>query len=68
MQGWQIPIRWRAVKSSDCDHNNNYRGQYGPREVIGKAVDNSVNEGFTAPRGTPVAHATTTPTARFPFI
>ncbi|AYD42304.1 hypothetical protein DXZ79_00045 [Yersinia rochesterensis] len=25
-------------------------------------------EGVTAPRGTSVAHATTTPTARFPFI
>ncbi|CNK40967.1 Uncharacterised protein [Yersinia mollaretii] len=66
MQGWRILIRWRAVKS--YDRNNDYRGLYSPREVIGKAADNSVNEGFTAPRGTPVAHATTTPTARFPFI
>ncbi|WP_186367443.1 hypothetical protein [Yersinia aldovae] len=37
-------------------------------EVNNKAADSSVSEGFTAPRGTPVAHATTTPTARFPFI
>ncbi|AAM85738.1 hypothetical [Yersinia pestis KIM10+] len=27
-----------------------------------------MSEGVTAPRGTPVAYATTTPTARFPFI
>ncbi|EPE8587305.1 hypothetical protein ACSOQY_003286, partial [Yersinia enterocolitica] len=37
-------------------------------EVNDKAVDNLVSDGFTAPRGTPVAYATTTPTARFPFI
>ncbi|ABS46697.1 Uncharacterized protein YP598_0805 [Yersinia pseudotuberculosis] len=26
-----------------------------------------MSEGLTAPRGAPVAYATTTPTARFPF-
>ncbi|PSH21016.1 hypothetical protein BA193_08665 [Yersinia pseudotuberculosis] len=31
------------------------------------AIFSLVNEGLTAPRGTPVAYATTTPTARFPF-
>ncbi len=39
-----------------------------PFELNDKAVDNLVSEGVTAPRGTPVAYATTTPTARFPFI
>ncbi|CNL63429.1 Uncharacterised protein [Yersinia enterocolitica] len=33
-----------------------------------KTIDNSASEGVTAPLGTPVAYATTTPTARFPFI
>ncbi|ABS46639.1 Uncharacterized protein YP598_1223 [Yersinia pseudotuberculosis] len=36
-------------------------------EVIDNAIFSLVNEGVTAPRGTPVAYATTTPTARFPF-
>ncbi|AJI81316.1 Uncharacterised protein [Yersinia enterocolitica] len=39
-----------------------------PSEVNDKAIYRLVSEGFTAPRGTPVAYATTTPTARFPFI
>ncbi|PNM12387.1 hypothetical protein A6J64_009980 [Yersinia enterocolitica] len=36
-------------------------------EVNDKATDNSVSEGFIAPRGTSTAYAVTTPTARFPF-
>ena len=41
---------------------------YSRFEVKDKTTDSTVSEGFTAPRGTPVAYATATPTARFPFI
>ncbi|MBX9495960.1 hypothetical protein AB8965_10890 [Yersinia enterocolitica] len=44
------------------------RGALVPLDANDKAVDNLVSEGVTAPRGTPVAYATTTPTARFPSI
>ncbi|OVZ83660.1 hypothetical protein CBW52_00520 [Yersinia kristensenii] len=36
------------------------------RVVNNNNIYSSVSEGLTAPRGTPVAYATTTPTARFP--